>query len=113
MISALTPHYSIFAPIAQKSVAAASIGATYSLIGTTFGEGVVMLIITSTLDQTVQISLDGTTDFMPILTGKEPVILNLKANHGVLSGVSGVWVKEIGNPTTGSLYISAFGIASR
>lgn len=96
-------------PLAQRSAAAASITASYTRVGTLFGEAVILLIIVSTLDQTVQISLDGVTDFIPVVAGST-IVLDLKSNFCALGGYRAVYVKEIGNPTTGSLYVGAIGV---
>lgn len=107
MTSGLTPYVVPAVPLAQRSIAAAGIGATYTIVGSIFSDPVVCLIIVSTLDQTVQISLDGSTDFIPIVAGGL-LILDLKSDAIVLAGYHGVYVKEIGNPTTGSLYVGGF-----
>ena len=109
MSFALSPYFREAKPLAQRSVAAAGISATYALVGTVFGEGVVAIILVSTLDQTVQLSFDGTTDFMPLVAGATAVI-DFKTNQIALGGSRGIYVKEIGNPTTGSLYVSAIGV---
>lgn len=96
-------------PQAQRSIAAASIGGSYTLVGTIFTTNVVLLIIVSTLDQHVQISLDGVNDFMPVLSGSA-IVLDFKSDGAPLSGNYGVYVKEIGNPTTGNLYVSVVSV---
>ena len=109
MSFALSPHFREAHPLAQRVAAAAAITTSYTLVGTVFGEGVVTLIIVSTLDQTVQLSLDGVADFMPLVAGAT-LIIDFKSNQIALAGYRGVYVKEIGNPTTGSLYVSAIGV---
>lgn len=109
MSFALSPYFREAKPLAQRAIAAAAIGASYSLVSSVFGEGVVTIIIVSTLDENVQLSLDGTTDFMPMVAGAT-FVLDIKANQIALGGWRGVYVKEIGNPTTGSLYVSAIGV---
>lgn len=111
MTYALSPNTKGGTPIAQKSVAAASITASYTLVVAIFGSPLVWLCITSTLDQDVQISLDGSVDFIPIVAGGR-LVIDEKTNGIVLAGWRGVYVKEIGNPTTGSLYVSGFTVAS-
>lgn len=106
-IPALSPYTIKATPLAQKAVAAAAISGTYSQVGTSFADGIVMLIIISTLDQAVQISYNGVTDHMPIPAGAA-VVLDFKSDGMVLGGNFGIFVKEIGNPTTGSLYVSSF-----
>lgn len=105
----LSPHFREAHPLAQQVAAATDVTASYTLVGSVFGEGVVTLIIVSTLDQDVQVSLDGIVDFMPVVAGAT-IIIDVKANQIALSGYRGVYVKEIGDPTTGSLYVSAIGV---
>lgn len=96
-------------PLTQVSVAAASISGTYSIAGT-FTAPVIMMMIVSTLDQPVQVSFDGVHDHVAVPAGSTvPVFMpfNFKDNCSVLPTPS-ISVKEIGNPTTGSLYVSAF-----
>lgn len=96
-------------PGAQLVVAAASITSSYTRVGSAnFLAGVRSLIITSTLDQPVQLSFDGVTDHLPILMATNGTVTPVNLNGAVLPGYLGVWVKEIGNPTTGNLYISYF-----
>jgi hypothetical protein len=94
-------------PLVQRTIAAASIGASYSIVGSIFSNPVVMLIILSTLDQTVQLSLDGSHDFIPIPAGGT-LIMDEKTNGIVLSGVNGIYVKRLSIPSTGSLYVGGF-----
>lgn len=103
------PIISRAVPLTQIAYAAASITATYTLAGS-FPLSVTLMIITSTLDQPVQVSFDGTHDHIAVPAGSTvPVFMevNFKANY-MASGPTSVYVKEIGNPTTGSLYVSAF-----
>jgi hypothetical protein len=109
MSFALSPNYREALPLVQRSIAAGSITGSYQIVGSTFGQGVVELIIYSSLDQSVQISLDGANDFIPIPAGAV-LILDLKNNLTALGGWRGVYVKTLGNPTTGSLYVSGIGV---
>ena len=109
MSLALSQNYLEASPIAQKVAAAASITASYTLVGSIFGQGLINLIIVSTLDQPVQISLDGVTDWIPIPAGAT-LIIDLKSNLSAFGGWRGVYVKQIGVPTTGSLYVSGIGV---
>ncbi len=108
-ISGLSPYTYEAVPLVQRVIAAASIGSSYTVVGSTFGRGVTLLIIISTLDQDVQLSLDGTNDWVP-LVASGTLVLDEKTNGGVLAGWRGVYVKEIGNPTTGSLYVGGFSV---
>lgn len=104
-----SPLVSRAIPLTQITVAAASITNTYSSVGS-FSSPVELMIIISTLDQPVQLSFDGTNDHIAVPAGSTvPVFmeLNFKTNRMVMPG-SPVMVKEIGNPTTGSIYVSAF-----
>jgi hypothetical protein len=96
-------------PLTQIAYPAASITATYSAAGS-FTSPVVMMFIISTLDQPVQVSFDGSIDHVAVPAGSTvPVFiqLNFKDNYIVFQRPN-IFVKEIGNPTTGSLYICAF-----
>lgn len=106
-VPGLTPYAQRAVPIAQKSIAAASISGTYAITGSIFSDPVVMLVIVSTLDQAVQVSWDGVSDHIPIVAGGT-VVLDFRSDFICFPGIYGVYVKEIGNPTTGSLYVSAF-----
>lgn len=100
---------SLAIPLAQVAYAAASITNTYTLAGS-FTSGVAMMMIVSTLDQPVQISFNGTTDHLAVPVGSTvPVFipLNFESNLMQMSAPN-IFVKEIGNPTTGSLYVTAF-----
>ncbi|NJL54155.1 hypothetical protein HC928_02565 [bacterium] len=100
-------------PLSQRSIAAESITSSYALVGTIFSSPVLWLCIVSTLNAVVQISLNGTTDFVAIPVGDTvPAIITIpfKEFNTVLSGNFGIYVKEIGNPSAGNLYISAISI---
>lgn len=97
------------APLAQRSAAAAAITSSYTEVGTNFGRGVAFLILVSTLDQAVQLSFDGITDHIA-LNPAQTIYIDFKSAQIVLPGHFGIYVKEIGNPTTGNLYINAFGV---
>lgn len=97
-------------PQAQRSLAFGSITGSYALVGSVFTEPVLLLYIMSTLDQPVQLSFDGTNDHMPIFANGF-IIFDEAMNGLILDGAKGVYVKEIGNPTTGNLYVSCFGVS--
>lgn len=96
-------------PLVQVAVAAGDITTEYT-VGGTFTSAVVMMMIVSTLDAEVQISFDGTNDHIVVPAGNTvPVFMpfNFKDNRTVLPNPI-IAVKQIGEPTTGSLYVSAF-----
>lgn len=103
-VSGLTPYAQEAVPLVQRVAAAAAITTSYTLVGSIFSSPVLTLIIYSSLDQTVQLSLDGTNDFIPVPSGAT-MVLDVRTNNVALAGWRGVYVKEIGNPTTGSLYV--------
>lgn len=106
-IPGLTQYAQKAVPIAQQSVAAASVGATYAVVGAVFSNPIVLVIIVSTLNATVQVSWDGVTDHIPVVAGAT-IVLDFRSDNVALPGVDGVYVKQIGVPATGSLYVSAF-----
>lgn len=102
-------QFSNATPLTQLAYAAASFTSSYTLIGK-FTSPIVFGFIVSTLDTAVQLSLDGTNDHIAVPAGSTvPVCipLNFKDNHAILAQNS-FYGKEIGNPTTGSLYICGF-----
>src|SRR5665213_3033036 len=93
-------------PVTQIAVAAASIGASYTNVGN-FTVPLEQMVITSNLDQAVQLSFDGTNDHIPVLPGSsvpQSGEINFKTNNQVLAPAT-IWLKRIGTPTTGSIYI--------
>ncbi len=102
-------QFSNAVPVAQLTYAAASFTSSYTAIGS-FSAPLVWGMIMSTLDQAVQLSFDGLVDHIAVPAGSTtPVFIpiSFKDNHCILSKVS-VFGKEIGNPTTGSLYFCGF-----
>lgn len=103
-----SPLVSRAIPQTQITIAAASIAATYSVIGS-FSLPIEWLYITSTLDEAVTISFDGVNDFLTVPAGDTvPVFIaiDFKTNRMVMPATS-VSVKEVVSPTTGSLFVSA------
>jgi hypothetical protein len=100
-------------PLVQLSVGFASVGASFSLIGT-FTAPVEMMYIISTFNQPVQLSFDGANNHIVIPSGNsEPVYfpINFKTNRTIFPTPS-VFVEEIGSaPTSGNLYVCAFSAA--
>ena len=109
MSSGLTPYNLQAVPMTQRSIAFGSIGAGYTIVGSIFSAPVIELIIVSTLDQHVQLSLDGVNDFIPMVAGGL-LIPDIKTNQAVLPAWRAVYVKQLGVPTTGSLYVGGFTI---
>lgn len=103
----LTPDSIRAVPLVQQSIAAASITSSYQLIGQVFGGPVVCLIVLSLLDASVQMSLDGINDWLPMPTSGT-LIIDEHTNGIVLDASKALYVKTLGIPTTGSLYVSGF-----
>lgn len=96
-------------PLTQIAYAAASITSSYTVAGT-FSSPLVDLTIISTLDQPVQVSFDGSHDHIAVPAGSTvPVFMpiSFKAFNTVMPKPT-ISVKEIGNPTTGSIYFCGF-----
>lgn len=108
-VSGLTHRYVKAVPLVQRSIGFASIGATYSVVGSIFGDPVFCLIIVSTLNENVQISLDGVNDFIPVVANAT-LVIDIKSDGAAVGGALGVYVKDLNNPTSGSLYVSGFTI---
>ncbi len=101
-------------PLAQLSVAAASITSSYTSMGV-FSSPVVFGMIVSTLDQPVQLSFNGgVSDTIAVPAGSTvPVFIPLDFKSNLTSlPATAVAVKEIGNPTTGNLYVCGFGAST-
>jgi hypothetical protein len=96
-------------PVTQLAYAAASITASYTLVGS-FTSPLVWMDIVSTLDAAVQVSFDGVHDHIVAPIGNtvpSMTEINFKANRTVLP-IKSIYVKRIGTPSTGSIYFSGF-----
>lgn len=107
MTDALTLLNKNALPIAQKVIAAASVGATYTIVGSGFTSPMLAVLIVSTLDEDVQFSWDGVVDAFPIVSGAT-IVLDFKSDNIPLPAQYAPYVKQIGVPTTGSLYVGGF-----
>ncbi len=99
-------------PEAVRTVAAAGISGTYAGIGTPLANPSRIILIQNFTDEAVMISFDGITDHLPV-AAEGFVLLDVTANKTATQGFyiaegTRFYVKEIGNPTTGSVYISTF-----
>ena len=101
---------------AVYSIADTAFAGTYTVItSATIPSEAVAMRITTTLDQSCMLSLDGgTTDHLPVTktgAGGNAQIIPLTDQGGRGPGYTGfagnaVYVKDIGTSSTGSLYIS-------
>lgn len=97
-------------PEAQRSLAAASVTAGYAKIGTPFAHPALFVMFINATDQDVQISLDGSTDNFPLLS-RSAFVFDVSSDKVVDRGLfiaqgTQVWAKQIGVPTTGSVYVT-------
>lgn len=99
-------------PETQKSLAFGSIGAVYSGIGTALTQKIRIFFLQNLTDATLQFSFDGINDHFP-LPPNGYILLDITANktreQGFFVGEGQrIYVKEIGTPTSGSVYLSTF-----
>lgn len=97
---------------ALKSIAAGSIGASYAAIGTQFGRPISFLIVQNLTDASLMFSFTSNTDHF-VLPASGQLVLDVATNKafgdGLFFAVSTIlYVKRIGTPTTGSVYVSTF-----
>ena len=98
----------LFEPV--RSLAYTSIGGSYMGIGAAFANPVRLLYVANLTDATLMFSLDGLTDHFA-LPGGGPIIMDLCSNKTSKEGLffaqgNRVYVKDIGTPTQGSVYVS-------
>ena len=99
-------------PDPARELAFGSIAAGYMGIGTSFTKPVRILILQNMTDANLWISFDGVDDHIPIVAGGY-MIIDVTANKTVDSGFfiaegTRMYVKRIGVPTSGSMYVSSF-----
>ena len=95
-------------PLVMQSLAFGSVGSSY-VVAATFTQPLVQLLLYSTYDVNILLSLDGTNDFMEF-PSKGTLILDEKTNGILLTGLYGVFIKELGSaPTLGNFRVSAIG----
>jgi len=97
---------------AQRSLAAASVGASYTAIGTEVANIVRLMIVQNYTDALLQFSFDGVVDHFVLPSGGQ-LIIDVTTNdfngQGFFISIGTLMsVKRIGTPTTGSVYVSAF-----
>lgn len=96
-----------------KTLAAGSIGASYTAIGDPTTHAIRILLFQNLTDATLMFSIDGTRDTFP-LSANSYFVLDIATNKTATSDElyypagSIIFVKRIGTPTTGSVYVTAF-----
>jgi len=95
-----------------RSLAFGSIGAAYMGVGTSIDRPARMILIQNLTDESLMFSFDGVNDHFP-LAASGYLLLDITSNKTVDLGFylpehERLYVKEIGNPTTGSVYFTTF-----
>lgn len=95
-----------------RSLAAASIGAAYMGIGTGLNNPSRIVYIQNLTDAQLMYSLDGINDHFTLPDGGF-LLLDITTNRSLPQGCfisqgQRFYVKEVGTPTTGSVYVSTF-----
>lgn len=95
-----------------RSLAAASIGAAYMGVGTSINNPARMILIQNLTDESVMFSLNGVDDNFPLPAGGL-FILDITSNVALSQGFflaqgDRLYVKQLGVPTTGSVYFTVF-----
>lgn len=99
-------------PEAVRSLAFGSISAAYMGIGIPLTNPSRIIMIQNFTDADLMVSFDGITDHLPVAASGF-VLLDVTANKTVTQGFyiaegTRFYVKEIGTPTSGSIYVSSF-----
>ena len=95
----------------QKTIANGSIGASYTIIGSAFQHETRIFSVYNGTDALLQFSIDGVNDHF-VLPTEGTIVIDLAANNqaGVATmfraGLA-VYVKQIGAPSSGSVYVSS------
>lgn len=95
-----------------RSLAAASIGAAYMGIGTALEFPSRLVYIINLTDAQLMFSIDGINDHFTLPEGGF-LLLDVSTNQSHTQGFyisigQRFYVKEVGTPTTGSVYVSTF-----
>lgn len=99
-------------PEPVRSLAFGSIGAAYMGIGTALENPVRIVAILNLTDVSLMFSMDGVDDHFP-LSANGYLLLDVSSNKTIEAGFfigigTRFYVKEIGNPISGSVYVSTF-----
>ena len=95
-----------------RSIAAAAISNAYMGVGTAMSQPIRMFIFQNLTDAEVMVSFDGINDNLP-LASNGYLVLDVTANKTINTGFffaegSRIYVKQIGVPTTGNVYVTTF-----
>lgn len=95
-----------------RTTAFGSISGTYIGVGTVLANPCRIMFVQNLTDATLMFSLDGVNDHFP-LPANGFLVLDISSNQSLAQGFfmsqgQRLYVKEIGVPTTGSVYFSSF-----
>ena len=95
-----------------RTLAFGSIIGTYVGVGTSFSKPIRMLYVLNTTDALLMFSLDGINDHFPLIASGY-IMLDIATNKTLDKGFylaegSRIYVKQIGAPGSGSVYVSTF-----
>jgi len=95
-----------------RSLASGAIGAAYAALGDSMDNPVRIFYLQNWTDEALMFSFDGVTDHLP-LPSAGYMLIDVTANKSLpegfyLSQGDSIYVKQIGAPTTGSVYLSVF-----
>jgi hypothetical protein len=97
----------------QRVIAAGAISGIYAGIGTVYTHPVRLYMLQNFTDAALQFSWDGIDDHFPLPAGGS-MIIDVTSNKSATGGMFAIsendrtYVKRIGIPTTGSVYLSIF-----
>jgi hypothetical protein len=101
-----------FLPETCRSLAFGSVGASYIGIGTSFTRPIRMLMVQNLTDVSLWFSFDGINDHFPLPTDGY-LMLDITANKISSQGFfiaegQRLYVKDLGIPSSGSVYVTTF-----
>lgn len=99
-------------PEPVRSLAFGSIGAGYMGIGSPLANAARIVFIQNLTDETLMFSLNGIDDHFPLFA-ESFLLLDVTANKTVPQGFyiaegTRFYVKEVGTPSSGSVYVTVF-----
>lgn len=99
-------------PEPVRDIAFGSIGVNYAAIGTPLEHPCHILYVQNLTNATVWISFDGIENHFPVVAGSY-ILLDITSNKPKSAGFfiakeTTFWVKRLGTPTSGSVYLTSF-----
>ena len=99
-------------PETCRTTAFGAIGAGYGAVGTAMDHPIRIFYLQNMTDETLMFSFDGTNDHLP-LPAAGYIVIDVTANKSMDQGFylaegDTVYVRQIGVPTVGSVYLSVF-----